>query len=37
VRSLAFVLLALLTVLTVALHHGAAAAAKTGDLRLSRI
>ena len=36
-RSLAFVLLAVLTVLTVALHHGAAAAAKGGDLRLSRI
>jgi hypothetical protein len=36
-RSLAFVLLAVLTVVTVALHHGAAAAAKGGDLRLSRI
>ena len=36
-RSLAFFLLALLTLLTVALHHGAAAAAKGGDLRLSRI
>jgi hypothetical protein len=37
VRSFAFVLLALLTVLTVLLHHGAAAAAKPGDLRLSTI
>jgi hypothetical protein len=37
VRSFAFVLLALLTLLTVALHHGAAAAAKPGDLRLSKI
>jgi hypothetical protein len=37
VRSAAFVLLTLLTVLTVLLHHGAAAAAKPGDLRLSGI
>ncbi|TML10756.1 MAG: hypothetical protein E6G38_00070 [Actinobacteria bacterium] len=36
-RSLAFVLLALLTVLTVLLHRGASAAAKPGDLRLSAI
>jgi hypothetical protein len=36
-RSLAFVLLALLTVLTVLLHHGAAAAAKPADARLSTI
>jgi len=35
VRPLAFVLLALLTVLTVLLHRGAVAAAKPGDLRLS--
>jgi len=37
VRSLALVLLALLTVLTVLLHRGASAAAKPGDLRLSGI
>jgi hypothetical protein len=37
VRSAAFVLLTLLTVLTVLLHHGAAAAAKPGDPRLSGI
>jgi hypothetical protein len=37
VRSLAFVLLALLTVLTVLLHRGAVAAARPGDLRLSAI
>jgi len=37
VRSLAFVLLALLTVLTVALHRSSTAAAKSGDLRLSAI
>ncbi|TML40781.1 MAG: hypothetical protein E6G25_02965 [Actinobacteria bacterium] len=36
-RSLALVLLALLTVLTVLLHRGASAAAKPGDLRLSGI
>lgn len=36
-RSLALVLLALLTVLTVLLHHSAAAQAKPGDLRLSSI
>jgi hypothetical protein len=37
VRSLAFVLLALLTVLTLLLHRSATAAAKPGDLRLSAI
>ena len=37
VRSLAFVLLALLTVLTVLLHHSATAQAKPRDLRLSTI
>jgi hypothetical protein len=37
VRPLAFVLLALLTVLTVALHRSSTAAAKPGDLRLSAI
>ena len=37
VRALAFFLLALLGVLTALLHHGAAAAAKPGDLRLSAI
>ena len=37
VRALAFILLALLGVLTALLHHGAAAAAKPGDLRLSAI
>src|SRR5204863_7363583 len=37
VRSLALVLLALLTVLTVLLHRGASAAAKPGDLRLGGI
>jgi hypothetical protein len=37
VRSLAFVLLALLTVLTVLLHRSATAQAKPGDLRLSAI
>jgi hypothetical protein len=37
VRSLAFVLLAFLTVLTVALHRSSTAAAKSGDLRLSAI
>jgi hypothetical protein len=37
VRSLAFVLLALLTVLTVLLHRSDVAAAKPGDLRLSGI
>jgi hypothetical protein len=37
VRTTAFVLVALLTVLTVLLHHGAAAAAKPGDARLSGI
>jgi len=36
-RSLAFALLALLALLTVALRHGAAATPKGGDLRLSRI
>ncbi|TMM35392.1 MAG: hypothetical protein E6F93_00125 [Actinobacteria bacterium] len=36
-RSLALVLLALLTVLTVLLHRGASAAAKPGDLRLGGI
>ncbi len=36
-RSLAFFLLALLTVLTVLLHRSASAAAKPGDLRLSAI
>jgi hypothetical protein len=37
VRPLAFVLLALLTVLTVALHRSSTAAAKSGDRRLSAI
>jgi hypothetical protein len=37
VRSLAFILLASLTVLTVLLHHSATAEAKPGDLRLSSI
>jgi hypothetical protein len=37
VRSVALVLLALLTVLTVLLHRSASAAAKPGDLRLSVI
>src|SRR3989440_3091138 len=37
VRSLAFVMLALLAVLTVLLHRSDVAAAKPGDLRLSAI